>query len=61
MNGSGFIKLLAFISGVVLLNIIIFSPGLLGVEIGGESALETALGVTLLFISLLVLFMGVMF
>ncbi|MEC0170791.1 hypothetical protein [Paenibacillus graminis] len=34
------------------------SPGLLGLEITGESALETASGVTLLIISLLVVLYG---
>ena len=58
MNSSRSIKLLGLISGVALLNIIMLSPGLLGVEIGGESALETASGVTLLFMSLLVLLYG---
>src|SRR2546428_6521521 len=51
-------KLLGLISGVVLLNIIILSPGILGVEIGGESALETASGVALLFSSFLALLYG---
>jgi hypothetical protein len=58
MNSSRSIKLLGLISGVVLLNIIMLSPGLIGVEIGGESALETASGVTVLFMSLLVLLYG---
>lgn len=52
------VKLLGLIAGVVLLNILILSPGLLGVEIGGESVLETASGVTLLVISFLVLVYG---
>ncbi len=56
LNSSGSMKLLGLIAGVVLLNIVILSPGLLGVEI--ESVLETASGVTLLFISLLVLLYG---
>lgn len=51
-------KLLGLIFGVVLLNIIVLSPGLLGVEIGGGSILETASGVTLLFISLLIVLYG---
>ncbi|BCG61113.1 hypothetical protein PUR_45380 [Paenibacillus sp. URB8-2] len=58
MNSSRLMKLLGLITGVVILNILILSPGLLGVEIGGESALETASGVTLLVISLLVLLYG---
>ncbi|WP_232016277.1 hypothetical protein [Paenibacillus baekrokdamisoli] len=51
-------KLLGLMTGVVLLNIIVLSPGLLGVQIGGESAIETASGVTLLFSSLLTLLYG---
>lgn len=58
MNGVRAIKLLGLILGVVLLNIIVLSPGLLGVEIGGTSVFETALGVTLLFVSLLVILYG---
>lgn len=45
------------IAGVVILNVIVLSPGLLGVEIGG-SPLETASAVTLLIISLLVVLYG---
>jgi hypothetical protein len=48
------IKLVVLITGVVLLNIVVFSQGLLGLDIGG-SALETAFGVTLLLVSVLVL------
>lgn len=53
-----FAKLLGLISGIVLLNVVVLSPGLLGVEIGGENVLETASGVTLLVISLLVVIYG---
>ncbi|QSF47738.1 hypothetical protein JRJ22_11740 [Paenibacillus tianjinensis] len=58
MNRSGSVKLLAVIAGIVILNIAVLSPGLLDVEIGGERAQETASGVTLLFISLLVVLYG---
>lgn len=58
LNRSGPVKLLAVIAGVIILDIAVLSPGLFGVEIGGESALETASGVTLLFISLLVVLYG---
>lgn len=34
LNGARSVKLLGLIVGVVLLNIIVLSPGLLGVEIG---------------------------
>ncbi|MBU5444456.1 hypothetical protein [Paenibacillus sp. MSJ-34] len=58
MNSSRLLKLLLLIIGIVILNIIVLSPGLLGVEIGGDSALETASGVTLLTVSLLVILYG---
>ncbi|WP_228744993.1 hypothetical protein [Paenibacillus sp. S150] len=41
-----------------MLNIVVLSPGLLGLEIAGGSAIETAAGVTLLIISLLVVLYG---
>lgn len=58
MNRAKSMKLLGLVSVVVFLNIIVLSPGLLGVVIGGESVLKTALGVTLLFISFLVVLYG---
>ncbi|WP_438350724.1 hypothetical protein ACP8HI_08815 [Paenibacillus sp. FA6] len=53
MTNTKYIKLLGIIVGVVILNILVLSPGFLGIEIGG-SALATAFGVTLLFVSALV-------
>lgn len=58
MNSSRSIKLLGLIAGIVLLNVVVLSPGLLGVEIGGVNVLETASGVTLLLISLLIVLYG---
>lgn len=58
LNSSGPVKLLGVIAGVVILNIAILSPGLLGIAIGGSSALETATGVTLLVVSLLIVLYG---
>ncbi|MFC7679031.1 hypothetical protein [Paenibacillus sp. GCM10028914] len=58
MDGSKAVKLVLLVAGVVLINIIMLSPGFLGLEIGGESALQTASGVTILFISFLVLLYG---
>lgn len=58
LNSSGPVKLLGMIAGVVILNIAVLSPGLLGVSIGGVSALETATGITLLFVSLLIVIYG---
>lgn len=57
MNGTKYIKLLGLILGMAVLNILVLSPGFLGVEIGG-SALATAFGVTLLFASALALLYG---
>lgn len=57
MGVTKYIKLLGIIVGVTIFNILMLSPGLLGVEIGG-SALMTALGVTSLFASAMVLFYG---
>lgn len=57
-NNSKLLKLLGLIGGVGALNIVILSPGLVGVVIGGESVLATASGVTLLVSSFLVLTYG---
>lgn len=58
LNGARFIQLMGLISSVVILNVLVLSPGLLGVEIGGISPVETAIGVTLLIVSLLVVLYG---
>jgi hypothetical protein len=57
LTGTKYIKLLGLILGVVVLNILVLSPGFLGVDIGG-SALATAFGVTLIFASALGLLYG---
>ncbi|MBP1995418.1 hypothetical protein [Paenibacillus eucommiae] len=57
MVGIKYIKLLGLISGVVVLNILVLSPGFIGVEIG-SGAFATAFGVTLLFASALGLLYG---
>jgi hypothetical protein len=57
LTGTKYIKLLGLIFGMVVLNILVLSPGFLGVDIGG-SALTTAFGVTLLFASVLGLLYG---
>jgi len=57
MTSPKYIKLLGIIVGVAVLNILVFSPGFLGIEIGGD-ALATAFGVTLLLASALVLLYG---
>lgn len=58
MNGSKIMKLVLLVAGVAVLNIVMLSPGLLGVEIGGGNALQTAFGITVLFMSLLILLYG---
>jgi hypothetical protein len=57
LSGAKYIKLLGLILGVIAMNILVLSPGFIGVEIGG-SALQTAFGVTLLLASALVLLYG---
>ncbi|MFD0712113.1 hypothetical protein [Paenibacillus sp. GCM10027626] len=55
MNSSSIGKLLLIIAIIVIVNVVVLSPGLLGVEIGGDSALGTAFGATLLVVSCIVL------
>lgn len=59
LSSSKFIKLLGLIVGIVLLNIVVLSPGLLGIDIGSGEPLEAALGVALLVGSFLILIYGV--
>lgn len=54
MEGKKIIQLLGRILIVIIINIAVLSPGLLGVEIGGDSAFQTAFGITLLVISFIV-------
>ncbi|MBP3966227.1 hypothetical protein [Paenibacillus lignilyticus] len=55
--GTKFVKLLGMIVVIAALNIAVFSPGLMGIEIG-ERPFESALGVTLLLASGLTLLYG---
>ncbi|ASS75207.1 hypothetical protein CIG75_09585 [Tumebacillus algifaecis] len=48
-------KLGGLIVGVTVANIFVFSPGLLGLKLTGEGALQTAFGVTFIVASLLIL------
>lgn len=57
MIDTKYIKLLGLIFAVVIINILVFSPGIIGVEIGGD-ALQSAFGVTLLLASVLALLYG---
>ena len=50
MDREKLIKLLGLNSGIAAANIITFSPGLIGLELG-VSALATAVGITIIFLS----------
>lgn len=52
------IKLILINVGIVLLNVIVFSPGLINLTIGGESALKTALAITIILMSVITFFVG---
>lgn len=53
-----YIKMLIFNLCIAFLNIIVFSPGLVGLKIGSSSILSTALGMTLIIMSVVVFFYG---
>jgi hypothetical protein len=55
--GTKIVKLLSLIVGVAVTNIVVLSPGFIGLEIG-DNAIATASAVTLLFASSLTLFYG---
>lgn len=52
------IKILGLNVGIVVVDTIIFSPGLMGIRIGGTSILGTAFGVTSIFMSIVVFAYG---
>ena len=52
------IKLAGLNMGIALVNTILFSPGLLGIEIGGSSVFTTAFGITFILMSLVVFIYG---
>ncbi|MGG3309665.1 hypothetical protein ABER23_19850 [Paenibacillus lautus] len=58
MNGSKSVKLLLLIAVIVIVNIALVSPGLLGFEIGGDSAFQSASVITAWVVSILALFYG---
>ena len=51
MERETLIKLLGLNLGIAAANIITFSPGLIGLELVGASALATAFGSTIIFLS----------
>lgn len=57
MDRMKYIKFFGLVAGLVVLNILVLSPGFLGISIGG-SALSTACGITLLVASAIILFYG---
>ena len=58
MRGNKMLKLAMLVLGVAFLCVVVLSPGLLGVDITGGSALERAGGITVLIMSGLVLLSG---
>lgn len=58
MRKSKFISLIKINSAIVILNIVLFSPGLLNIEIGGTSIFKTALGVTIITMSIIIFIIG---
>lgn len=57
MSSAKYVKLFALLVGVAIVNILVLSPGFIGIAIG-DSAFDTAVGITLLFASALVLIFG---
>lgn len=58
MRNSKFISLIKINSAIVILNIVLFSPSLLNIEIGGRSIFKTALGVTIITMSIIIFIIG---
>jgi hypothetical protein len=48
------IKMTSLNSGIVIVNIILFSPGLVGIQMGGSSVFSTALGITSILMSVVI-------
>ncbi len=57
MSSAKYIKLFALLVGVAIVNVLVLSPGFIGIAIG-DSAFDTAVGITLLFASALILIFG---
>ncbi|MFZ3130508.1 MAG: hypothetical protein WA125_05245 [Desulfosporosinus sp.] len=58
MTDNKIIKLLGLNLGIAAANIVTFSPGLIGIQLGGASILATAFGSTFLFLSVAVFTYG---
>ena len=58
MDTEKIVKIAALNLGIAVVNIILFSPGLLGIEIGGESIFQTAFGATVILMSGIIFLLG---
>lgn len=58
MGAMKWLKLAGLVVGTTIVNVIVLSPGLLGLRMGGDSAVETAFAATVLIMSLIVLLYG---
>lgn len=58
MNLNKIIKILLLNIGIVILNIIFFSPGFFNFQIDVTDAFKTALGITIMFLSVVIFFYG---
>lgn len=58
MNNSKILKLVFLNIGIVLINIALFSPGLLNIQMGGSNPLHVAIGGTAIIMSLIVFIYG---
>lgn len=58
MSRGRIIKIIGLNSGIIGLNIILFSPGFIGIDIGGTSVMETAFGATVLIMSVIIFILG---
>lgn len=52
------IKIIGLNIGIALVNIIIFSPGILGLTLKGEDSLKVAIGITVLVMSIIIFIVG---
>jgi len=57
VSSAKYVKLFALLVGIAIVNVLVLSPGFIGIAIG-DSAFDTAVGITLLFASALVLIFG---
>jgi hypothetical protein len=51
-------KILAFNIIIAVINIVVFSPGIIGLRIGGPDILSTAFGLTVIIMSIIIFFLG---